>query len=253
MQLIRRYVVLAISGFLFTSVNAAEPPPQEWPSHAKQDAQWLTAGVDRFPALLKLSAKPRVKGTAILIPEAGKQAISPDHMSYLRIALTDYGWNTLLITPPAWPELAQTQEGWQLYANQLLQRLKAGQEKADTLAGNQLIIAEGTSAASLLTLYGQEKADEPDALVVISPYLPSPSLNHNLIRWYGESDYPLLDVHASFDNRWTLATVSARATAAHKQVRLDFRQVKMAVPPPNAGSQQWLTRQIHGWIDHLGW
>lgn len=234
-------------------VQANEPAPPHWPTEARRDAVWLTAGVDRFPALLKRSEQIKVEGTALLIPDAGKQAISPAQMMFLRESLAEYGWDTLLISPPEWPELAQSKEGWQLYQTNLQQRVQAALEKARELPGNKLLVAEGTSAASLLGLFSQGKMPHPDALVTLSPYLPSAQLNEEIASWYGLSDYPLLDVYTPLDNRWASATVKARATAASKKVRLDFRQLKMAVPPPNQGSQLWLTRQIHGWADHLGW
>lgn len=246
-------LLLALSALWVQAAQANEPAPASWPAEARRDAQWLTAGVDRFPALLKRSEQIKVEGTAILVPDAGKQAISPAQMMFLRNSLAEYGWDTLLISPPNWPELAQTKEGWKLYQSSLQQRLQAALERAASLPGNKLIIGEGATAASLMSLFSEGKMRHPDALVVLSPYLPDPALNDEVASWYGLSDYPLLDVYTPLDNRWAAATVKARATAASKRVRLDYRQLKMAVPPPNQSSLLWLTRQIHGWVDQLGW
>ncbi len=236
----------------FTSFAIDEAPPL-WPADARRDIQWLTTGVDRFPILLKRAETMNVTGTAILLPDAGKQAITPEHMVTLRSTLATLGWDTLLISPPEWPELAQSKEGWQLYESNLQPRLQAALERANELPGNKLIVAEGATAASLLHLYSTGKLPQPDALVVISPYLPDPALNEEIPAWFGISQYPLLDVYTPLDNRWAQATVTARAVAARKRGRMDFRQRQQALAVPNPGSQSWLSKQIHGWIDHLGW
>ena len=238
---------------LWHALSQAEEVPDNWPTSARQDALFLTAGVDPFPILLKRAEQIRIRGTAILVPDAGKIAISPEHMMFLRQSLAQLGWDTLLLTPPEWPDMAQSQEGWKVYQLGLQQRMQASLEKATELPGNKLIIAEGASAASLLNLYRQGQLPPPSALVVISPYLPDAALNHEIAAWYGLADYPLLDVYTPFDNRWAQATVTPRAIAAQKRVRLNFRQLQMSVPPPNPASQHGLTRKIHGWIDHLGW
>ena len=219
-------------------------------SEIKQDLQNLTAGDEPFSVLIKKSETLKIKGIAILIPDAGKQVISPYQMMFLRSSLAQKGWNTLLITPPAW---AQSEQGWQNFRTELQARLEVTQAKADEMQGKKMLIAEGASAASLLQIYAEEKMPQPAGLVVLSPYLPDTAFNQRIPAWYGKFNYPLLDVYCANDNRWSASTVKNRATTAKQNGRLDFRQAKMIIPPPNEASQTWLTNQIHGFADYLGW
>ncbi|MCM2681287.1 DUF3530 family protein [Echinimonas agarilytica] len=263
------FKTLLLVVFAFTTVQLSaqdQPPalPDGWPANVRQDLQQLTTkSADPFAILLKRSERIKVRGTAILVPEAGKLAISPDNMMFLRSSLAELGWDTIVITPPTWPEGALTAPAsedtnelataWELYQSQLQMTLEATLEYAAQFPGSKMIVAEGTSAASLVSLYVNGKLEAPEALVVLSPYLPDPALNFELSSWFGTSEYPLMDIYTPFDNRWAKATIKPRATAARKRLREDYRQSTMNIVPPNQGSQLWLTRQIHGWIDHLGW
>ncbi|MBW8192303.1 alpha/beta hydrolase family protein [Neiella marina] len=240
---------------LSTLATAADAPaaPDDWPIEARRDIKWLNiSGQTPVPALLRHSESVNITGNAILIPEAGKQVVSPYQMMYLRRSLAELGWNTLLIEPPPWPDTDQPQF-WNEHRRQLTVRIKAALELTETLRGRTLFIAEGLSASSTMKIFSDGALAQPEALVLLSPYVPDVALNQEIIGWFGQSGYPLMDFYTSFDNRWAQSTVTQRATAARKQVRLDFRQVNLAVPPPNDSAQRWLTRQIHGWIDHLGW
>ncbi|MBD1390627.1 DUF3530 family protein [Neiella sp. HB171785] len=233
---------------------ATEPEaPEHWPIEARRDIKWLQiSGQSPVPALLRYSEEVRTVGNAVLIPEAGKQVVSPYQMMYLRRSLASLGWNTLLIEPPSWPD-TQDSKFWLSYRLELVTRIKAALALTAGLKGRTMIVAEGLSAASTMKLFADGELPQPEALVLLSPYVPDVAQNQEIIGWFGQSQYPLLDFYTPFDNRWAQSTVQQRAVAARKQVRLDFRQVNLAVQPPNDSGQRWLTRQIHGWIDHLGW
>ena len=245
-----------LTTLLITGLAFAKDPasiPDFWPEDARRDVKWLDPeGHSSFPALLRQSEQVKVEGNAILIPEAGKSVVSPYHMTYLRETLAALGWTTLLIEPPKWPDTSNS-SFWNSYREELLIRINTAHKITGELRGRTLIIAEGLSAASVMKLFADGELPMPEALVVVSPYIPDLALNQEIVGWFGQSEYPLLDIYSQGENSYAASTVKARAIAAHKQVRLDFRQKQLALTTPNVASQTWLTRQIHGWIDHLGW
>ena len=217
------------------------------------------------------------RGVAMLITDSGTSMSSQQGLAPLVQQLSNLGWVTMLVPSPAsdlfLPEesvTAEQQENPQTSAikssvsqfnqqvfDEHLERLslimQAAQAQARTYPGFVLVIAQGTSAASLSQLYAENKINAPDALVVISPYWPDRKFNNQLANFLANTPMPVLDIYSQWDNSWSLASTKMRKTAAIRALKMQYRQREIIGVGLVQQPASYVSKEIYGWLSHMGW
>lgn len=247
----------------------------------------LGQGEQTFPALQLDRLTGQGKGIAVLLPDWGRTMTNPDGIGYLRQRMTEFGWNTLAITPPTlvlpqnhispktevtpekqeqsapeplkprhveeWFAKNRKQAEMTAYLAQLKYRMERAAEHAQGSPGFFLVIAQGSSAAMLLKLYSDESLPLPDALVTLSAYFPDHELNTELASLMGRAGTPVLDLYSHYDNRWVTDTVMLRRQMAKKFFKLHYRQRELFGNSYLSDHNPLIWREVYGWLTSLGW
>jgi len=218
------------------------------------------------------------RGVAMLITDSGTSLSSQQGLAPLVKQLNDLGWVTMLVPNPAsdlfLPEeniLTEEQQDEQLpmsikaSVSQLNQQvfdehlerlsliMQASLEQAKAYPGFVLVIAQGTSAASLSQLYAENKINAPDALVVISPYWPDRKFNNQLANFLASTPMPVLDIYSQWDNSWSQASTKMRKIAAIRALKLQYRQREIIGVGLTQQPASYVSKEIYGWLSHMGW
>ena len=136
---------------------------------------------------------------------------------------------------------------------QLLQQLQAVVQRTQQYPGFFLVIAQGTTAAWLSKLYSEKRLDTPDALVIVSPFWPDRQYNMLLPELIAKTEFPVLDIYSPWDNEWSLETHEKRRVAATKGLKLHYRQRELIGQAIDAEQHKLLSKEIYGWLTHMGW
>ncbi|MDX3775062.1 DUF3530 family protein [Chromatiaceae bacterium AAb-1] len=201
--------------------------------------------------LLQREAMTRaVKGTAILVPDSSEHAASPKHLGLLREQLNDLGWHTLSIMPP---DALLSDSGVPVVdARQLKIRTEAAMQHAARQAGATIVIAQGDSAATLTTLYAAGDLTEPVALILLGAYLSDDALNRQLAQAIATQSIPTLDISHTLDSRLVNQQLKLRRQMAEKHLKAVYRQRHVTGSGYDAEIQQWVMKEIYGWLTSVG-
>lgn len=218
-----------------------------------QDEQHeLTVDGQSFLLLTRDRMTSYNKGTAVLVPDWSEHAASPKHIDNLRQKLTDYGWNTLALMPPAAKFSDTDEQTLEQYSNALKARMQATLQLAQQNAGVVIVIAQGASAAALNTLYASEQLPQPAALIILGAYLPEPALNKAFANALASHQVPTLDISHQQDNRHVTQQLKLRRQLVDKQLKAVYRQRLLTGSGYNSELQQWVFQEIYGWLISVG-
>lgn len=159
--------------------------------------------------------------------------------------------NQLIPSYTATPVISESLFQQQEQAFQLL--MNAVDAERQNYPGFFLLIAQGTSAAWLAKLYNEGNMEMPDALVAMGINWPQHDLNLQVPGILAETIFPVLDIYNQFDSDWTLQTVQQRRVAALKELKLHYRQREIIGTRFDHTQQEYLAREIHGWLTYMGW
>lgn len=236
------------------------------------EVKTVQAGEQSIPVLISEQNGPNPKGSAILLPDIGSQATQS--FTDLRLLLNDYGWITIGSIAPdsgtgVWqlndeqakaltnkPTLGAEQidvSDSTAIKNQLKLIVNALNTEAQNYIGLRLLVAQGATAGWLIESLSAGDIPMPDALVLISPYLPEYQLNKKLPAKLAKLDLPILDVWSEHDNRWALATVKHRQQAARKYLTMHYRQRQLFGLSGLSVRENRLAKEIYAYMTYLGW
>ena len=219
------------------------------------EVKWLEpAGQPRTLALMKPALRPISRGTAIIVPDLGKNIATPSVVPAQRQHLPHYGLNTIAISPPSWPD-TPSKDSLHEIEQQLIARVNAALELAATTPGPSLLVAEGVSAALLGKALSEEAFEEEviKVVVLVSPYLPEDKLNRKMADWLSRIFLPYLDVISQFDNRWVIQADTLRQDTTKTQFLPHYRRAELRLRLSEQDEQDQLSRLIHGWMRTSGW
>ncbi len=212
----------------------------------------LKAGDVTFTTLYKPAMTAFTKGTVILLPDWSQHAASPRAINLLRQQLVDYGWNTLAVMVPD-PVPQPDAENLLTYQNELLLRLQAAMEKAQSKTGSVIVVAQGSSGAILNQLYQSSDVAKPDGLILLSAYLAEPALNDAVSLALAKHKVPTLDIQQQNDNAFVLASSTLRLQLVRKHIKELYRQRILPGSMDDRHNQQWLFSEVNGWLSYLGY
>jgi hypothetical protein len=246
---------------------------------APDELKILLAGDTDFYVLFRDDMTGRPRGVALLVPDWGQNALNTRGIDFLRTSLNEYGWVTLSMTVPqasdpvfntkitilpAGSQPAPTvisskqplnfaDEGFMAqYEFQLKMRMMALTAEAENYQGYFVVIAQGSSAAVLASLYAKEELDEPEALILLSANAPNMAQNQLLNQNIAATAIPTLDIYQSRDSRWIHKNVIARRKLAKKQFKVAYRQKELHGDISYHNQNQRMLKIVYGWLSRMG-
>jgi hypothetical protein len=216
--------------------------PQPEPVQLNAESAFLALALPRLTGYQK--------GSVILIADHNEHAASPKYINYLRFNLTELGWNTLSIMPPAISYFDAN--SIKTYQQQLQQRTASAIKHVSADPGAIIIIAQGSSAAIINQLYAAQQLTTATALIILGTYLPNTELNQQLAQAIASHAVPTLDITNSLDNSFALSQLSLRRQLVEKNFKAIYRQRLITGSGYDASSQSWVLQEIYGWLASLG-
>ncbi|RUO40070.1 hypothetical protein CWE15_07945 [Aliidiomarina taiwanensis] len=231
-----------------------------------ENTQWVEPaqeGTSAFVLLTHPSEYAIENGTVLLVSEWGLTPLQSPFVRSLSVHLPQYGWQSVAFSPPdidlatfnwrhlgdkPYPESAPNEQLLQI-KNPLQQRLLNTLEHLAAEPGVRVVVAEGLTAGLLIQLYQANALPHPEALVVVSPYLPHWQLNQALPELLAALPFPVLDLQAMNSNSWSSSTASARVIQAKRASHVQYRQRTLPYFPMRDDA---LAKQVFGWLRHAG-
>lgn len=237
----------------------------------------LTVADQDLVVVLNENTNAIARGVAVLLTESNTTLTSNQGLAPLVAYLTELGWVTMLVPSPATDFLSLpetevntqenplppssvkmsvkhiTQQALDEHLEKLTLTMQAISDKAKEYPGFVLVIAQGTSAASLTHLYAEETLPSPDAMVVIAPFWPDRTYNNLLATNLANTSIPILDLHSDKDNAWSLSSVALRKVATIKSLKLHYRQREIIGVNNMEQAAPYVSKEIYGWLSHMGW
>ncbi|MFT4924379.1 MAG: hypothetical protein ACI8WB_000457 [Phenylobacterium sp.] len=268
--------------------KAVAPKPYEYnlkndinrffqPDELKQ----LQGGDSDFYVLFRDDMTGRPKGVALLIPDWGMSTANNRGLEYLRTQLGDYGWVTLSMTVPNSKESVYTtqtsapvdqpgsasrasansrpkpirsfnEQYMEQYGLQLKMRMMALNSEAENYQGYFIVIAQGSSAAVLASLYAKGELPEPEAFILLSAFMPDMALNRQMNQDIAVTAVPTLDIYQERDSRWLRHNVKLRRKLAKKNFKVHYRQKELYGDISYHNQNQRMLKEIYGWLSSMG-
>lgn len=181
----------------------------------------LQTGDDRFLGIHTPSGRRNTRGGVILLHGPWNNLNDASVIRPLRLGLARAGWETLSIQlPTAFP--AESPTAWLVRHPTLSMRVATGvQWLSERGNRNQIVLAQGASAAVMLRYMAAGSSPTVRGLVMISTPLDADAPE---LAGLGTLTIPLLDIHAERDHAAVLAGRVDRRSAAAGNARGGYSQ-----------------------------
>lgn len=202
------------------------------------------------------SARSNAKGTVVIFPDHQQHALSPKLLNILRLHLPNLGWHLLIMPAPdadmhTSADSNNSEQKMQQQKSQLLARWQLLNQQVQ-LQAPVVVIAQGEIAALINILIAENLAASPQALINLGAYLPDYQQNMKLIRHLAITPQPLLDLITAQDHPYAIRTSEQRLVSARLQQNSLYRQRFLSDIYLNQPNQQWLLKEIVGWLNTTG-
>lgn len=132
-------------------------------------------------------------------------------------------------------------------------QIESALQLANEYGGFRLLVVQGTTAAAVLSALSDNSMTAPDALVVIAPFWPEREINARIPAQLAATEMPVLDIYSQWDSKWSKIHRHYRQVEANKVLKLHYRQRELIGPVINDQQYHLLSKEIYGWLTHMGW
>jgi hypothetical protein len=235
----------------------------------------LLAGDSDFYALFRDDMTGRARGVALLVPDWSQNAASNRGIDSLRTVLPEYGWVTLSMAVPQSrervfvtqipkerplqpanlsAELLRTfdEDYMNAYELQMKLRMEALINEAQNYQGYFIVIAQGSSAAVLASLFAKEELMLPEAFIVLDAFVPDVSLNQAINQNIAMTSVPTLDIYQTSRSRWVEKHIKLRRMLAKKHFKISYRATELYGDISYHNQNRRLLKIIYGWLSRHG-
>lgn len=197
------------------------------------------------------SAALNPKGTIVVLPAPEQHALSPKLLNTLRLNLPASGWHLLVL--PA-PEITETLPPEQKLLSQKAQLANRWQLLTQTgnLQPPVIAVAQGETAAWLNLLIADSLTQSPAALITLGAYLSDYQQNNQLLKQLSLTPLPLLDLVTALDHPYATGALTQRQQLAKQQQNPLYRQRHLSDAYQDQATQQWVLKEILGWLHATG-
>ena len=141
---------------------------------------------------------------------------------------------------------------FQQYELNIKLRLQALINEAQNHQGYFIVIAQGSSAAAVASIYAKEELELPEALILLSPNLPDRTLASKMNQDITINSIPTLDIFSSSSSRSLLQSAKLRRKLAKKNFKVSYRQQKVFGDISQFNRNRKLLKSVYGWLSSLG-
>lgn len=225
----------------------------------------LQTETESFIILEQAGKTSNEKGVVILLPNWQQSSTSPKAINHLRTALPEQGWTTItmqaLNKPDNYPSNAieaedqkkQNDESLKAYQEELSAMLIKVMDVALEYPGIILMVAEGSNAAIVTELYQQKKNRLPNAMVIMSGFMPTYDGNKKFAEQIAKDELPILDILLTLDHPLVLENAKHRKSMANKEMKVFYRQRQYNTNVSGYYPKERLVKEINGWLKSIGW
>lgn len=162
--------------------------------------------------------------------------------------------NQRRIEPYKRPEILRVldESQFQQYQVAIKLRLQSLITEAQNHQGYFIVIAQGSSAAAVASIYANEELELPEALILLSPNLPDRALAAKMNQDITITSIPTLDIYPSSSPRSLLLNANLRRKLAKKNFKISYRQQKLFGDISQFNSNRKLLKSVYGWLSSLG-
>ncbi|GHG61251.1 hypothetical protein GCM10010919_05460 [Alishewanella longhuensis] len=248
-----RKVLVAVSIILTLLSNATAST--NWADLQRQapdlDLQLIESASLSLHILSESSVTLQPKGTVVILPDYQQHAFSPRLLNTLRLHLPAAGWNVLVMPAPETSEQISPEQKLLQQKSQLAARWQLLNQQGN-LQNPVIVIAQGETAALLNLLVAEALATRPAAIVNLGAYLTDQQQNNQLLKQVALTPLPLLDLITAVDHPHATATTQQRQLVARAQQNSLYRQRYLSEARQDQPMQQWLIKEILGWLQTNG-
>lgn len=201
--------------------------------------------------LTEQSIALRPKGTMVIFPDYQQHALSPRLLNTLRQNLPASGWHLFVMPAPEAAEPGDAEQRLLQQKNQLAARWQLLNQQGN-LQAPVIVIAQGETAALLNLLVAETLEASPAAIINLGAYLADHKQNNQLLKQVGLTPLPLLDLITAFDHPHAKTTLAQRQLSARLQQNPLYRQRYLSDAYQDQPMQQWLIKEILGWLTTNG-
>lgn len=189
------------------------------------------------------------KGTVVVFPDQQQHALSPGLLNTLRQTLPAAGWHLFIMPAPELPNTENVEQRIEQQKNQFIARWQLLNQQGN-LPAPVIVIAQGETAAMLNLLVADATLTaSPAAIVNLGAYLTDHKLNRQLLtQQVAMTPLPLLDLITALDHPHAKHTLEQRQLAARLQQNPLYRQRYLSEAYRDQSMQQWLIKEILGWL-----
>lgn len=131
-------------------------------------------------------------------------------------------------------------------------RLQSLIMEAQNHQGYFIVIAQGSSAAAVASIYAKEELELPEALILLSPNIPDRALAAQMNQNITINSIPTLDIYPSSSSRSLLFNANLRRKLAKKNFKISYRQQKVFGDISQFNRNRKLLKSVYGWLTSLG-
>lgn len=193
----------------------------------------------------------RPKGSIVIFPDYQQHALSPRLLNTLRQNLPASGWHLLVMPAPEAAEQADAEQRLIQQKSQLAARWQLLNQQGN-LQAPVIVIAQGETAALLNLLIAESLEASPAAIINLGAYLADHKQNNQLLKQVGLTPLPLLDLITAIDHPHAKTTLAQRQLSARLQQNPLYRQRYLSDAFQDQPMQQWLVKEILGWLNTNG-
>lgn len=214
--------------------------------YPQQQLQQLQADRLSLDVILLPAQTTQTRGTMVLLPTNGRHTYGPDIFRTLH-QLTYQGWQLLLLPPPGSSDTSMDRQA------SLQAELQARWQLLRPIVQRPVIaIAQGEVAGTLHLSINSTEQLMLDALVSIGAYVSDPALDHQLQQQIPRQNLPVLDLITRVDHHWSTNTATERLRVARTVKNPFYRQRALDEFSYHGTQQEWLAREINGWLNTNG-
>lgn len=191
------------------------------------------------------------KGSMVIFPDYQNHVLSPRLLNTLRQNLPASGWHLLVMPAPEASEQSNPEQRLIQQKSQLAARWQLLNQQAN-LQTPVIVIAQGEIAALLNLLVAETLEASPAAIINLGAYLTDHKQNNQLLPKVTLTPLPLLDLITALDHPHAKATTAQRQLSARLQQNPLYRQRYLSDAYQDQSMQQWLMKEILGWLNTNG-
>lgn len=225
----------------------------------------ILVGSDDYITIEQTSSTSNNKGVVIILPDWQQSIINPKAINYLRKQLPKNGWATITVQPPSKPEnypsqaltfserLEENKKTLQQCSENLSALITPVMDRAKNYPGTFIVIAQGSHAAVLTSMYQQDNSIMPNALVILSGFMPTENADEQFAKDVAISTLPVLDLYLKRDHPLVAQSIKRRKQQTNKEMKTVYRQKELSNMITSYYPQEVLLKEINGWLKTIGW